>query len=172
MIAIWLIVHAVSQFAGGQPALQTSGEEFSPKGGKFTIRFPGKPKETTQNPKSPIGDVKVTTYTYATNEGNVYMVSYSDLPQPATKKENLKTLFEGVINGAKGKDGTLIKDVEFMIEDEIPYGHKLDLKKGDQAVKLWVVVREDRLFQIAAVGSSRFVEKDGKPFLESFQLSK
>jgi hypothetical protein len=160
--------------AGGQSDNKKAWEEYSPNGGNFTIRFPGKPKETTQITKSQIGEVKVITATYATSEGNIFMVSYSDLPANATKMENLETLFEGVREGAKGKDGKVLEDKEFKLESKFP-AHKLLLEKekGEQRVKLWVVVRDNRLFQLWVVGTRRFAEgPDAKAFLESLELTK
>jgi hypothetical protein len=161
--------------AGGQPIQQFAGEDYTPKEGNFLIRFPGKPKVTTQTTKSPIGDVKVFTATYATSDGNVYMVSYSDLPAGATKPENLSTLFEGVREGAKGKDGEVLVSERFEFgPDKLP-GYELELKKekGNQRVKFKVIVRDNRLFQLAVVGSKDFAQgNEAAAFLKSFTLSK
>jgi hypothetical protein len=116
--------------------------------------------------------VDLFTATYSTNSGNVFMVSYSDLPKEATKKENHKSLIDGIRDGAKGKDGDIRASKEFKFGPDELFGYELDVKKGDQIVRLWVVIRESRLYQVAAIGSSSFVEKEGKAFLESFQITK
>ena len=54
------LVVAVLIFAAPSGA-QPMGEFFAPKDGRFTIRFPGKPKEKSETAKSPIGDLKVVT---------------------------------------------------------------------------------------------------------------
>ncbi|HEV3387120.1 MAG TPA: hypothetical protein VG097_20035 [Gemmata sp.] len=170
MSSLSLAATALLVFFGEQPVIQKTGEEYSPKGGNFTIRFPAKPKESTQKAKSPIGEVDVFAATCATNDGNVYMVSYSDLPEKATRKENLDTLFEGVREGAKG-DGTV------RVCDKIEFGpmklpgRELKLMKDKQWVRMYAIVRDNRLYQIAAVGSQSFAEgKEANAFLESFQL--
>jgi hypothetical protein len=171
-----LAATALLAFFGEQPVIQKTGEEYSPKGGNFTIRFPGKPKESTQKAKSPIGEVDVFAATYATNDGNVFMVSYSDLPPAATKKENQNSLIDGVRDGILGKekDVRILEDVEFKFGADELFGHKLLVRKdkSEQYVVMWIIVRENRLYQIAAVGSKKFSEsKETIAFLESFQVT-
>jgi hypothetical protein len=175
--SFWPLASVLLALAGPQttqPNAQNGGEEYAPAGGNFSIRFPGKPKETTQVTKSPIGDVKVYTATYAHSDGNVYMISYSDLPSGAAKPENLGTLFDGVREGAKGSDGTVLKGdrVEFG-PDKLP-AYDLEVKKGNQHVMFKIIVRDNRLYQLALVGSASFVEKskNGAAFLKSFEFSK
>jgi hypothetical protein len=175
VISIWLVATAILAFTGEQPIHQSKGEEYAPKEGNFSIRFPGKPKETTQITKSAIGEVKVFTATYATSDGNVYMVSYSDLPEGATKSENLTTLFEGVREGAKGKDGEILVADRFEFGPNMLPGFDLELKKekGNQRVKYRIIVREKRLYQLAVVGSKDFAQgKEAAAFLKSFELPK
>jgi hypothetical protein len=173
VISIWLVATTIVALAGEQPIQQPSGEDYTPKGGNFVVRFPGKPKETSQTTKSPIGEVKVYTATYATSDGNVYMVSYSDLPPGATKSENLGTLFDGVREGAKGKDGEILVGDRFEFgPDKLP-GYDLELKKGNQRVKFKVIVRENRLYQLAVVGSKDFAQgENAAAFLKSFAFPK
>lgn len=172
MTSFWLAATTIVALAGGQPVHKPSGEEYAPKDGNFVVRFPGKPKETTQITKSAIGEVKVFTATYATSDGNVYMVSYSDLPTGATKAENLDTLFEGVREGAKGKDGEVLVGDRFEFKPAGLPAYNLELKKGNQAVRIQIIVSGDRLYQLAVVGSKNFVKEKAAEFLKSFELSK
>jgi hypothetical protein len=175
VIAIWLVATTLAALTNEQLILQSSVEEYTSKGGNFVVRFPGKPKETTQTTKSPLGEVKVFTSTYVTGDGNVYMVSYSDLPPGATKPENLGTLFEGVREGAKGKDGEILVGDRFEFgPDKLP-GYELELKreKSNQRLKFKVIVRENRLYQLAVVGSRDFAQgKEAAEFLDSFKFPK
>jgi hypothetical protein len=176
VISLSLVAYSMMALASSQVIHQPKGEAYAPEAGKFSVRFPGKPKETTQTTKSAIGEVKVFTATYSTSDGNVYMVSYSDLPGEATKKENLSTLFEGIREGAKGKDGAVLDDKEIEFGPNKLPGHDLELKKekDNQRVKLRVVVRDNRLYQVAVVGSVEFINrsKDAAAFLKSFELTK
>ena len=49
------------------------GETYAPRDGRFTIRFPGKPKESEQTAKSGNGELRVVTGTYANSDGNAFM---------------------------------------------------------------------------------------------------
>src|ERR1700722_17920372 len=129
MTALWLVVFALMPLSNGEQVNRLGKDGYTPEGGKFSIRFPTKPKESSQMTKSAIGEVTVFTATHSTNEGNALMVSYSDLPPAAAKKENLNSLIEGVREGAKGKDGTIRTDEEFKFGTEELFGHKIYLKK-------------------------------------------
>jgi hypothetical protein len=181
VISISLAACVLLPLTGEQQVLRTSGEEYSPPGGNFTIRFPGMPKESEQTTESAIGKVNVFTATYATSEGNVYMVSYSDLPEGAAKKDKLKSLFEGVREGALGKEKDNIevtedKEFKFGPDDlsafRLSFKKELKKEKTSLYTKLRVIVRDNRLYQIAVVGTSKFVEKEGKAFLDSFAVVK
>ena len=84
------------------PPAQGDGD-YEPKDGGFKIRFPGKPKETSQTAKSQVGDLKVSTATYATSDGNVFMVSYTDFPAGTAKADISATFFDGVRRRARGE---------------------------------------------------------------------
>ncbi len=152
---------------------QPAGEVFSPRDGKFSVKFPGRPKDATQTAKSPLGDLKVFTATFATGEGNVFLISYTDFPAGATKAENRATLFEGVRNGLKGTDGNVLSEKDIEVgADKLP-GRDIDMEKGKQRVRFRVVIRDDRLYQVAAIGTTAFATgKEATAFIESFELTK
>jgi hypothetical protein len=150
---------------------QTRGEKYSPDGGKFSVRFPGKPKEGTQIAKSAIGEISVFTASYATSDANAYMVSYNDFPEGAAKPEGSGTLFDGVRDGLKGKDGKLIDEAEVKVGDAP--GRDIEIEKDKKRMKFRVVLRDGRLYQVAVIGTANFVKgKEAKAFLESFELAK
>ena len=154
-------------------AAQPAGEVFSPRDGGFSVRFPGRPKDSTQTAKSRLGDLRVFTATYATGEGNVYLVSHTDFPPGATKPENRATLFDGVRDGLKGKDGKVLSEKDAEIGPNKLAGRDIELEKGKQRVRFRVVVSGDRLYQVAAIGTPAFVGgKEAGAFLDSFELTK
>jgi hypothetical protein len=166
-LALSLVVLAVA------PASAQRGEAYAPKDGRFTVRFPGKPKESTQTAKSPIGELKVATATYATNDGNVFMASYTDFPDGAAKPENGGMLFDGVRTGLKGKDGKVLDEKEITIGvDKVP-GRDIDIEKDKKRMKFRITLHNGRLYQVAVIGTPSFVKsKDATAFIESFELTK
>lgn len=172
MIRSWFVAAAIVLIAAPVGA-QPKGEPFAPKDGRFSVRFPGMPKELTQTAKSPIGDLKVFTATYANSDGNAFMVSYTDFPEGAAKSENRGTLFDGVREGLKGKDGKLLDEKEVEVgPDKLP-GRDIVIEKDKKRMKFRVVLRDSRLYQVAAIGTTSFVNgKDATAFLASFELTK
>lgn len=170
----FLLAVALVAARGTSVAQQPTGEVYTSADGQFKARFPGKPKGTPQTTKSALGDLKVTVATYATADANVFLVSYTDFPVAATKPENRKTLFDGVRDGVKAK-GELAseKDTEFG-PDKLPAREvTVDRDKGKQRVKLRAILRENRLYQVAVIGTPDFVTgKDATAFLDSLELTK
>lgn len=164
---------ALVTFAGAavaRPDGYTSSE------GMFTAAFPGTPKVTTTTEKTAVGDLSVTVATYANADGSVFMVSYTDFPEATTKPANHATLFDGIRDGVKGRNGKLVgdeKNVKFG-PDKLP-GREftVDKDKAKQRIKFRVVIRDSRVYQMAVIGSPEFADgKDATAFLESFELTK
>ena len=76
--------------------------------------------------------------------------------------------------GARARaDGAVLaeKDVEIG-PDKLP-GRDLDIQKGKERVRVRLVLRGDRLYHVAVVGSPAFVSsRDAAKFLDSFELTK
>ncbi len=173
-----LTIIATVMFPGAQAVSRDDSDEDHFKSGAYTIKFPGNPSRSFAEAESSLGKVKVFTSAYATPKGNVYLVSFCDLPAAAAKPDNLKALFEGIREGIAGKEKekgeSAVKDKEaeseFGLKKKCPY-HEFTFKKEDQFVKLWAVVRDERLYQVAVYGSLEFV-KDADAYFNSFKLTK
>lgn len=172
MIRILLIALPM-MFVAAPLGAQSKSETYAPKDGRFSVRFPGKPKESDVTAKSTIGDLKVHTATYAQADGNVFMTSYTDFPEGAAKPENRGTLYDGVREGLKGKDGKVISDTEIEFGDDKLPGKEFEIEKDKKRMKFRVALRDGRLYQVAAIGTANFVKgKDATAFLASFELTK
>ncbi|MBN9122019.1 MAG: hypothetical protein J0I06_23235 [Planctomycetes bacterium] len=154
--------------AGAQPRDYASDE------GAYRVKFPGAPKLVAQNAKSAVGDLTVNIATYADSGGNVFMVSYTDFPEAATRPANHATLFAGVRDGVKGKDGKVPgeeKTIEFG-QSKLP-GREFTIEKGKQRIRYRVVLSGNRMYQVAAIGTETFATgKEGTAFFDSFQITK
>jgi hypothetical protein len=164
--ALVLVVVVVSA------ATAQRGETYAPKDGRFSIRFPGKPKESEQTAKSAIGELRVVTGTYANSDGNAFMVSYTDFPAGAAGPENSARLFDGVREGLKGKDGEVQEKEVKVGPDKLP-GRDIEIQKDKKRMRFRVVLRDGRLYQVAVIGTASFVKgKDATAFIDSFELTK
>lgn len=167
--ALVLLLLACSGATGAQP----KGEPYTSTDGRYAVKFPGTPKLGTQTAKSALGDLKVHVATYATADANVYLVSYTDFPVAATKAENRGTLFDGVRDALKAKGTVTEKELAFG-PDKLP-GRELtvDRDKDKQRIKVRAVLRENRLYQVAVIGTADFVGgKGATEFLDSLDLTK
>lgn len=154
-------------------ALAQSPADYAPKGGGFSVRFPGTPKETTSNAKSAVGELKVFTATYAASDGNTYLVSYTDFPAGTVRPDDHKAMLDGARDALRGKDGKVLEEKDTEVGPGKHAGRELELEKGKQRLRFRLVVRGDRLYQVAVVGSAGFASgKDAAAFLDSFDLGK
>lgn len=155
------------------PAAAPAADPYAPKGGRFTVKFPGAPKESTQKAKSPAGELAVFSATYATADGNAYLVSYTDLPAGAATAADRDAVYDAARDAIKGKDGKVLseKGVEAGA-DKLP-ARDVEVEKGRQRLRFRFVLRDDRLYQVAVVGTPAFAGgKDAAAFLASFELTK
>lgn len=168
LLALPLLVALVASASAQKPK-----DAYAPKDGKFSVRFPGLPKESPQTIKTGLGELNVFTATYATTDGNAFMASYSDFPQEVARPEGRNTLYDGVREGLKGKDGKVLVETEREFgPDKLP-GRELELEKGKQRMRLRIVLQEGRLYQVGVLGTASFVSgKDASAFLDSFELTK
>jgi hypothetical protein len=148
-------------------------ERYAPDGGQFEVKFPGPPKPSTTDAKSKLGKLKVFTATFANSDSNVFMVSYTDFPEGTAKGSNAEVILEGARTGLKGKDGEILDSSPRGFGAAKIDGHEILVRKDRQRVRMWILLRGDRLFQVGVIGTPEFVKsKEADAFLKSFDLTK
>jgi hypothetical protein len=147
-----------------QPAAFTSME------GGYTVRFPGKPKESTETYRS---ELKLAKATFATTDGYAYLVAYTDFPADAIRPDTRAKVLDGIRDGLTGQDWKVTSEKEIAFgPDKLP-GRELLVEKGRQHMRFKVVLKDDRLYQAAVIGTERFVKgTDATRFLDSFRIGK
>ena len=166
LVAIALALFVVSSLPARPP------EKYAPDAAGFEVTFPGKPKETKATPTTQLGKLRVVTATFADGDNNVFMASHTDFPVGAAKPENRDALLDGVRNGLKGKDGTVLSNKDIVVGPGKHEGQELAIEKGKQHIRARIVLRGDRLFQVAVVGTKDFVATaEAEAFLKSFELT-
>jgi hypothetical protein len=141
--------------------------------GKYSIKFPGVPKVTEKTEKNATGELTVHIATYALADGSTYMVSYTDLANTVDAK-NHAPFFEAIRTDVKGTSGRLIGDTKELTIGEAKWpGREFTVEKNQQRIRLRVVLRENRLYQVVVIGTATFVTgKDASAFVESLELTK
>jgi hypothetical protein len=150
---------------------QPAEETYSPKDGKFSVRFPGKPKEQSQSVKTELGNLRVMTVVHASADGKTNWVSHTDYPADAVKPENRSKLVDGARDGMKGMDGKVVteKDIECGTK-KLP-GREVLFDRGKFSVRCRFVIRDQRLYQVAVLGPGEYVTgKEATLFLDSFEV--
>lgn len=165
LLAVALLAFASS--AAGQPK-----QAFKSADGRFAVQFPGEPKVQSKAEKSAVGELKLTSYTFATNDSHIYLVTFTDFPAGATKPENRGALFDSVREAIRTRDGKMVgteKEFEFG-PDKLP-AREFTIDKGKQRTRYRVVLHGTRLYQQAAIGTAEFVGgKDVAAFFDTFEF--
>jgi hypothetical protein len=159
---------ALASAAGAQPK-----DAYKSAEGRFAVKFPGEPKANTpKDEKTAVGNLKLATFTYATSDNNIFILTYTDFPAGATKPENRGALFDSVREAIRTKDGKLVgaeKEFEFG-PDKLP-AREFTVDKGKQRTRYRVVLNGSRLYQQGAIGTAEFAGgKDATAFFDSFTL--
>ncbi len=155
----------------GNGSAQPPAAYSSPEG-KYQIAFPGTPKLSVQSTKTDLGELKVFITTYVAKDGTVFLLSYTDMPEKAVRPENHATLFEGV-KEIKGFKGEIVseKTLEFGV-NKLP-GRELIVDKGKQRIRFRAILRENRLYQVAVIGTAETVAaKTADAFFDSLEITK
>jgi hypothetical protein len=149
--------------------------DFSPKGGKFTIKMPAKPKDVSQEIDSPGGGkLKIRIYAAEEENAGAYLVSYADFPEDLVDADDLPGQYDriqgGIVKSAKGKVLTSknVKVLKKYPGREVTY--TVPALKGTGKVRMFFV--EARLYQIMALGTEEFMGREDVGFyFDSFKIT-
>src|SRR5262249_20187960 len=141
---------AISNFAHAQPAAATPEEfwkEFSPTAGRFKVKLPDNPTQTTQKIK--FGKRTIQRHTFTLGAGfAVFSVSYADLPVIMTEPGEVYRLLDHMQGGegasAKGK---LLSMTEIELDGYPGREFKVETQNSMFRMKYYLVGR--RFYQIA-----------------------
>lgn len=146
---------------------------YSSEEGRYSVRFPGPPKVTEQTAKTALGELKVTVAVFANSDGSTFLVSFTDFPESAARPANQATLLDGIRDGVKGGGGKLIAEEKKRTfgPNKLPFREFIVERDRKQRVKCRVILRDNRVYQLAVIGPSDFVSgRDATAFLDSFEL--
>ncbi len=131
----------------------------------YTIRFPEEPRSTKQHTLSTsLGDLLVETRRIE-KAGVVYSVTETYYPQVAHELE-LATLFQGVIDGMRGRDAELKADRPLL--DGQVQGRYIHIDAGKNEIRGKLFFHRGFLVQVLAIGPRAKVnETEPSQFLDS-----
>jgi hypothetical protein len=154
--------------AWGQPG----SELHSPKDGRYQVKFPGRPKDTKQTVRSELGDLRLVTATYANADGHTWFVTYTDYPAAAIAPGKVRqSLLDALRDGLKGMNGKVVSEKEIESPPAKVPGREVVLDRGKETVRARLLVKDNRLYQVAVLGLGEFATgKDATAFLDSFEV--
>lgn len=145
----------------------------STKGG-YSVNFPGKPISQQKTANSQIGELIINLDIVPFGQGAAFIVSYNDYPD-AVKQQDPNKMLEGVRDGNKGTDGTLVEDKAIKFgPDKLP-GRKIVIKKnGGIMMKNLMIFKGTRLYQAMVVGEETLIQSPEveEKFYKSFTITK
>lgn len=167
-----LVVAAVAFFLPVALA-RSDGETYTPAVGGYTVKFPGKPQETTRKVKAGRVELEVRVASYATAKGEAYLTSVTPTAVPPG---NPQEYLGGVVKGlADAFEGKLTENKEHDLGEERHPGRWFTVEKdrGRTLLRGFVVVHDERIYQVTVSGPKAFVDgKEARAFLDSFKLTK
>jgi hypothetical protein len=149
-------------------------QDFTSKEGKFSVAFPGKPKEATKEADSAAGKLTFTRFTYEDGDTGL-LVIYCDYPPQLRKQKGAEKILDdardGCVEKAKGK---LADENKRTIGKEKEPGRELLIQLPDEGKPYFrsrMYLVGDRLYQVIVVGPEKYAKgKDADAFLDSFKL--
>ncbi len=147
---------------------------FAPKGGKFTVKMPGKPKTLpAQDIAYPGGKSKLNMFILEVEGGKgAYMVAYNDFPAELINDDVAEAALDGAQEGAvKNVKGKLLSSKKITLQKKYP-GRDFTFEVGGIGqARARVYLVEGRLYQSAVFGSEELIKSDDtKTFLDSFKV--
>lgn len=138
----------------------------------FSAIFPSEPKTAEQ----PAGNIKINMYIVELGDTGALLIATNGMPKiDTTKPDIVKATLDGGVKGAmKNLMGTVTKETDIMWQGKYP-GRDVEAtaKLGDKEgiVRVKMVLANEKLFQVMAVGEKDTIGKDeiGK-FLESLEI--
>lgn len=150
-------------------------EPFVSEKGRFSILFPGKPKEHEHTTTAEIGEIKLTQFIYALNETKAWLVSYSDYPEKMIKLGNSDQLLKGIkVRLLQDLRADLVSERKIKLDsiyDGVAFVGFNEDKKLDILYQIYLV--KNRVYQLSMYSSvGPFSPQDSTDFMGSFKLLK
>lgn len=119
---------------------QGKGYKYAPSDGSYSIKFPGKPTESTQNVQTPIGPIKVLLASYSANQGKRAYFSSSTRYKINPKQYNVEKGLDGARDGiVKSANATISNETKIKYKGASGRQFFLTMQQGKAKVRIYVV---------------------------------
>jgi len=148
-------------------------KEFTSPDGRFSVEFPGTPKQVKDPRQTKFGKVEAQLVILSVSNRVFYGVEYLDYPASVLKAHGADELLDDAVESAvKGVKGARIDSKDTITASGSP-GRQIVLSApGNLQLTMKMFLVKNRLYQvIASVGKGEEKTADPKRFLESFKLT-
>jgi hypothetical protein len=149
--------------------------ELKSKDGRFTVTFPSKPMETTQEVPLKGSDekIKVTNHVVEVDKKSAYIVAFNDYPA-GVLAPNAQDVLKGVRDGNMGPEGKLGEEKTGTFgADKLPM-REFTFTKNDLHFRNKLILDGTRLYQVMIVADSEkaLTNDMAKAYYDSFSITK
>lgn len=141
------------------------------KGGNFTVKFPGEPKQQTQMLDTKIGKFDMPMLVYADGDLS-YIVGFTDLPKSAMTTVNIDTFFNNAKKGVlKNTNGTLLQEKIITYKSYPGREIRISIMNGKAIIRSRYFLAGNRFYEILAVlpPDKEYIENTIR-FFDSFTI--
>ena len=155
-----------------------AAQAFVSEEGKYSINFPGTPKEQRQNiPVEGMGEIEMVAMMYEPSQQKVFMVAHADYPEAMVKaakkadKNAVSSIVENAKQGAVGQMKLKIsKEDKITVQDNTGISFVAD--NGEIHTQYQIFLVGNRLYQLAILSQGKAVtEAEATPFFSTFKLN-
>lgn len=148
-------------------------KELTSADGRFSVDFPGTPKQVKDPRQTKFGKVEAQLVILSVSNKVFYGVAYLDYPASVLKAHGADELLDDAIDSAvKGVKGARIESKENVTQNGSPGRQLVLTAPGNLQLTMKMFLVKNRLYQvIASVGKGEEKIADPKRFLDSFKLT-
>jgi hypothetical protein len=149
--------------------------EMKSKDGRFTVTFPSKPMESTQEVplKGSTEKIKVTNHVVEVGKSSAYIVAYNDYPA-GVLAPNGQDVLKGVRDGNMGPDAKLGEEKTGTFGDDKLPMREFTFTKNNLHFRNKLILDGTRLYQVMVVADNEkaLTSEMAKAYYDSFSLAK
>ncbi len=146
-------------------------QQVSNAAGRFTVDFPGQPKEQTQRVATPAGMITMHIFIFESSN-TAFTVMYNDYPDVVVQGSDKNAILTGARDGAVGNVGGTVSDESQITVNGHP-GRQFTVSVPSKKleIKSKIMLVDNRLYQVMVAGRpGQATSADTSRFLNSFVL--
>jgi len=189
LLSFAFVIYSCSSGVSNNEDLRTSEEEnsqdisstwidFENEDGKFKVKLPGKPTQSSMKEPTVVGDIMVEMFLYEESSTMAYIVGYNDYPSglfEGADEEIYKKMLDGGVDGFTNNVG--LNNIESKEDFDIGKGKGVFVKAKSTLNTFHVfykaIIVGNRLYQVGILRDGSYPAKDkSDAFFNSFEIVK